>query len=142
MDRRGSNLGGGGGSILPIGRSAACAPSAADVDALARAHHRVWPRPSERRLYGRSNRCLRPAEVVRVAVDDDNGPRWSPWGPERKAKEAMALAERPWCERLMGHERSGDCTATGGSAVMPRLLRFSSRVRPEKFQDDFCLCRA
>jgi hypothetical protein len=80
MDRRGSNLGGGGGSILPVGRSTACAPSAADVDALARAHRRVWRGPSERRLYGRSNRCLRPAEVVRIVVDDDDGPRWSPWG--------------------------------------------------------------
>jgi hypothetical protein len=43
IDRRGSNLGGGGGSILPIRRSAACAPSAvaAAVDALIGACARI-----------------------------------------------------------------------------------------------------
>jgi hypothetical protein len=88
--QEGSNLRG-GGSNLPVSRSAA--------------GPRLRRRPSERRLCGRSNWRLHPVEVFRVAVDDDQRPRWSP--PNRRGRRRRRRRRRcvhGW-ERLMGRER-------------------------------------
>jgi hypothetical protein len=105
----------------------------------ARAHRRVRRQPSERRLCGRSNRRRRPAEVFRVAVDDNEGPRWSSpdWRGRRRRRRCRRCVHG--LERFMGRERSGDCIETGGSAVKPRLPRFLHACDRGRFRGVFCL---
>jgi hypothetical protein len=70
------------------------------------------------------------------------GPRRSP--PDRRGRWRRRRRMRcvhGW-EWLMRHERSGDCTETGDSAVMPRLPRFLHAYDRGRFWGVFCLCPA